>query len=447
LARIGSVFDALSGDALQEAAETAVVEAVDLGDRKPGPVVVAFVFRILHFGQALGIAPRGFQDDSEPISLHELERSYDANPTAGDVDDLSSPQFNARIGLPGIAKRHLFEFVLGQRRRIEPCFGAVNAEPHVFASRASLDWALQAKSKQLAALNFEARLENRREFGAENVKEKVLARPKVRRLGYGDHRALCRQAGDPSTEQLGVFQALKTRARIDETLNSARHEVPAYRAANRRRSTSPSILGGWSQGLDSLSRTIAAEPKSRMAQVAKTSENMNVSPELDAAREQFILEWGRMSSSWGINRTMAQIHALLFITGEALSADEIMDRLQISRGNASMNLRDLMDWGIIRRFRRKGERKDTYVSDSDPWEMFVRVARERKRRELDPTAAAIRECVAKLPSGDHSEDAETFRNRLNGLLEIFDLIDAVYRQALVSDEAFRSAVANVRSQL
>ena len=179
--------------------------------------------------------------------------------------------------------------------------------------------------------------------------------------------------------------------------------------------------------------------------MAKSSEKSTPSKELEAAREQFILEWGRMSSSWGINRTMAQIHALLFITGDALSADDIMERLQISRGNASMNLRDLMDWGIVRRFRRKGERKDIYVSDSDPWEMFVRVARERKRRELDPTAAAIKECIGKLPSADKSEDAETFRKRLNGLLEIFDLIDAVYRQALASDEAFRSAVASVRS--
>lgn len=181
--------------------------------------------------------------------------------------------------------------------------------------------------------------------------------------------------------------------------------------------------------------------------MSKTSENQTIGRELEVARDQFILEWGRMSSSWGINRTMAQIHALLFITGEALSADEIMERLQISRGNASMNLRDLMDWGIVRRFRRKGERKDTYISDSDPWEMFVRVARERKRRELDPTAAAIRECIAKLPDCDQTEPAQTFRKRLNGLLEIFDLIDAVYRQALVSDDAFRKAVASVRSSL
>src|SRR5580658_5583532 len=115
------------------------------------------------------------------------------------------------------------------------------------------------------------------------------------------------------------------------------------------------------------------------------------------AQDRFILEWGRMSSSWGINRTMAQIHALLFVTGESLEVNDIMDRLQISRGNASMNLRELMDWGIVRRFRCPGDRKDVYVSDTDPYQMFLRVVRERKRRELDPTADAIREVLTMLP--------------------------------------------------
>ena len=85
---------------------------------------------------------------------------------------------------------------------------------------------------------------------------------------------------------------------------------------------------------------------------------------LTKAQDLFILEWGRMSSSWGINRTMAQIHALLFITGQPLEVNEIMERLQISRGNASMNLRELMDWGIVRRFRQPGDRKDTYLSET-----------------------------------------------------------------------------------
>jgi DNA-binding transcriptional regulator GbsR (MarR family) len=149
---------------------------------------------------------------------------------------------------------------------------------------------------------------------------------------------------------------------------------------------------------------------------------------LEAAQDQFILEWGRMSSSWGINRTMAQIHALLFITGIPLEVNEIMDRLQISRGNASMNLRELMDWGVVRRFRQPGDRKDTYISETDPYAMFTRIVKERKRREIDPTAEAIREVIAKLPETDPSEDVQKLRKRLVALSEIFDLMDAAYRE-------------------
>lgn len=174
--------------------------------------------------------------------------------------------------------------------------------------------------------------------------------------------------------------------------------------------------------------------------IVHVGESSNISTDaIRAAQDQFILEWGRMSSSWGINRTMAQIHGLLFITGQAMSADEIVARLHISRGNASMNLRDLMDWGIVRRFRRPGERRDTYASESDPWQMFARVARERKRRELDPTAGAIRECIAMLPEPGDATQADLMRSRLQALLEIFDIIDAVYQQALASDSALNAA--------
>jgi DNA-binding transcriptional regulator GbsR (MarR family) len=149
---------------------------------------------------------------------------------------------------------------------------------------------------------------------------------------------------------------------------------------------------------------------------------------LESAQDQFILEWGRMSSSWGINRTMAQIHALLFVTGIPLEVNEIMDRLQISRGNASMNLRELMDWGVVRRFRQPGDRKDTYITETDPFQMLLRIVKERKRRELDPTAEAIREVITRLPESDPSEEVQSLRNRLQAMVEIFDLMDAAYRE-------------------
>lgn len=168
---------------------------------------------------------------------------------------------------------------------------------------------------------------------------------------------------------------------------------------------------------------------------------------LTRAQDLFVLEWGRMSSSWGINRTMAQIHALLFVTGVPLEVNEIMDRLQISRGNASMNLRELMDWGIVRRFRQPGDRKDTYISETDPYQMFLRVVRERKRREIDPTADAIREVIGKLPETDEREDVQGLRLRLVALLEIFDLVDVAYNQVFgneISIDQIKDLVKNTK---
>jgi DNA-binding transcriptional regulator GbsR (MarR family) len=133
---------------------------------------------------------------------------------------------------------------------------------------------------------------------------------------------------------------------------------------------------------------------------------------------------------------MAQILAFLFTSPNPVSVDEIMDRLRISRGNASMSLRDLMDWGIVRRFRRPGERKDTYACESDPWVLFAKVARERKRREVDPTVTAIRECLGRIPDDADGAQAEALRARLAGLLEVFTIFDAVYRQVLATDRTF-----------
>lgn len=162
---------------------------------------------------------------------------------------------------------------------------------------------------------------------------------------------------------------------------------------------------------------------------------------LALAQDQFIIEWGRMSSSWGINRTMAQIHALLLATGKPHSMDQIIERLSISRGNASMNLRELMDWGIVRRIRRPGDRKDTYSCDADPWAIFGKVVRERKRRELDPTAAAIQDCLELLPSESENPETEVFRTKMTQLLELFSVIDAIFNEVFRTDDSLRQAFA------
>ena len=112
--------------------------------------------------------------------------------------------------------------------------------------------------------------------------------------------------------------------------------------------------------------------------------------------QTFVELWRNMSSLWGINPTMAQIHGLLFITGTALSMDDIMARLGISRGNVSMNLSKLVEWALVKRVHKRGDRREYYQSISDVWEMFTLVANQRKRREIDPILTTLRRCREQL---------------------------------------------------
>ena len=106
--------------------------------------------------------------------------------------------------------------------------------------------------------------------------------------------------------------------------------------------------------------------------------------ELKEAREKFIQSWGALGSSWGINRTMAQIHALLLISAEALSAEDIMEELQISRGNANMNIRALIDWGLVHKELKTGQRKEFFVAEKDMSTIIKNIIIQRKKRELEP---------------------------------------------------------------
>ena len=109
------------------------------------------------------------------------------------------------------------------------------------------------------------------------------------------------------------------------------------------------------------------------------------------AQDRYIATWGNMGSAWGISRTMAEVHALLYITATSMCTDDVMDRLEISRGNASMSLRALEDWRLISRAHRRGDRKDYFVAETDVATMFRTIAAERKKRELDPVLASLYE--------------------------------------------------------
>jgi len=112
---------------------------------------------------------------------------------------------------------------------------------------------------------------------------------------------------------------------------------------------------------------------------------------LTEAQDRFIAVWGQMAGAWGISRTMAEVHALLYITGEAMCTDDIMERLEISRGNASMSLRALLDWGIVERAHKRGDRKEYFGAEQDVWAMFRAIVRERITREVDPLLASMHE--------------------------------------------------------
>src|ERR1700748_1865788 len=106
--------------------------------------------------------------------------------------------------------------------------------------------------------------------------------------------------------------------------------------------------------------------------------------ELIEARQKFIEAWGKLGSEWGVNRTMAQVHALLMVSPDALTTEEIMEQLSISRGNANMTLRHLIGWGLIEKQHRAGERKEYFFAEKDVWIIARQVAQERKKRELAP---------------------------------------------------------------
>lgn len=112
---------------------------------------------------------------------------------------------------------------------------------------------------------------------------------------------------------------------------------------------------------------------------------------LREAQDRFVAVWGQMAGAWGISRTMAEVHALLYVTGDSLCTDDIMERLQISRGNASMSLRALVDWNIISRVTKRGDRKEYFEAEQDVWALFRAIVRERLNREVDPLLANLHE--------------------------------------------------------
>ena len=148
-------------------------------------------------------------------------------------------------------------------------------------------------------------------------------------------------------------------------------------------------------------------------------------PELRDARLRFIEAWTEMGSRWGVPRSMTAIHALLFIEGKAMDADEIMARLGISRGNVSMTLRTLVEWGIVRRVTHGAQRRDLYEAEQDVWTLFSTVVRARKEREIDPLARILQGCMTSGDAAAREPKARAHDERIRAMMDFVDTFDGL----------------------
>ncbi|SFF51448.1 GbsR/MarR family transcriptional regulator [Thermoflexibacter ruber] len=154
---------------------------------------------------------------------------------------------------------------------------------------------------------------------------------------------------------------------------------------------------------------------------------------LDEAKKKFIQTWGGLGAQWGINKTMAQLHALLFISAQPLSTEDIMETLQISRGNVNMNVRELIDWGLVYRVNKTGDRKDYYQAEKDVWKIAKLIVRERKKRELEPIIEVLTE-LKKVEGDKKSEEYQSFVESMTQLKNFSETVNNSVDKMIKADE-------------
>ncbi len=166
---------------------------------------------------------------------------------------------------------------------------------------------------------------------------------------------------------------------------------------------------------------------------------------LTPVAQKFILHWGEMGTKWGINRTVAQVHALLFLSPKPLPADEISTTLAVARSNVSTSLRELQGWGIVHLVHVLGDRRDHFDTTKDVWEIFRTVSEERKRREIDPTLRVLSECVQELKAAPGGE-AFT-RERLESMLEFLTTMSGLFDEILRMPAGTLKSVGKLRGKV
>jgi DNA-binding transcriptional regulator GbsR (MarR family) len=166
---------------------------------------------------------------------------------------------------------------------------------------------------------------------------------------------------------------------------------------------------------------------------------------LSPVAQKFILHWGEMGTKWGINRTVAQVHALLFISPKPIHAEQIAETLSVARSNVSHSLRELQGWGIVRVVHVLGDRRDHFESVKDVWEIFRIVAEERKRREIDPTLRVLQECVAEWDSAGPSD--KYTRERLESMLEFLTVTSGLFEEVVRIPVGALKGVGKLRGRI
>ena len=166
---------------------------------------------------------------------------------------------------------------------------------------------------------------------------------------------------------------------------------------------------------------------------------------LSPVAQKFVLHWGEMGTRWGINRTVAQVHALLFVSPKPIHAEEIAETLSVARSNVSNSLRELQGWGIVRVAHVLGDRRDHFESVKDVWEIFRIVGEERKRREIDPTLRVLQECVDELHTAGPSD--KYTRERLEGMLEFLTVTSGLFEEVVRIPAAALKGVGKLRGRI
>ena len=147
---------------------------------------------------------------------------------------------------------------------------------------------------------------------------------------------------------------------------------------------------------------------------------------LTSAMEQYVLHWGEMGTRWGVNRSVAQVHALLFLAEQPMHADEIVETLGIARSNVSTSLKELQGWGLISLSHVLGDRRDHFVAEGDLWTVLMTIVEQRKRREIDPTLSMLRKCA--IEAADDPQTPAQVKAKIDGMLEFMETLTTWYDQ-------------------